>query len=110
MDRPVVETARRDFASIVAWSADRFGDVQARRYADLVSSTIARLGDGPTVAGARPRPEIAAGLLTLHVGRTGRRARHLVPLRGDPSARSVDVLRILHDAMDLARHVDGDDG
>ena len=58
--------------------------------------------------GARKRDDIAGGLMTLHVARGQRRGRHLILYRArttsDPPV--VDVLRLLHDAMDLPRHLD----
>ena len=56
---------------------------------------------------SQARPEIDAGLRTLHLAHEGQKARHLLVYRigGD---RIIDVLRILHDRMDLARHVSAD--
>jgi len=52
--------------------------------------------------------------MTLHVARAGRRGRHFVLYRiASPSEPpGIDVLRLLHDSMDPARHVGstGDDG
>jgi len=61
--------------------------------------------------GARPRPEIGQGLFTLHVARGGRKGRHFILFRIDDSdgRRIIDVLRLLHDSMDLARHAPQED-
>jgi toxin ParE1/3/4 len=67
---------------------------------------LARLEHGPTIATVRQRNEIGAGLYSLHVGR---RARHVILFRVGSAARwTLDVLRILHDAMDVARHLPDD--
>ena len=45
--------------------------------------------------------------MTLHVARGGRKGRHLILFRIDPTAPTptIDVLRLLHDAMDIARNL-----
>jgi toxin ParE1/3/4 len=81
----------------------RFGADQAAKYGDLPAVALARLVRGPAIAGARHRNEIGLGLRSLHVGRRG---RHIILFReGSEPERVIDVLRILHDAMDPARHV-----
>jgi toxin ParE1/3/4 len=50
------------------------------------------------------RHDIAAGILTLHVARNGRKGKHFLMFRvSDREGHVLDVLRILHDAMDLQR-------
>ena len=47
--------------------------------------------------------------MTLHVARRGRTGRHLVVYRtGTPAVDPpiVEVLRLLHDSMDLSRHIE----
>ena len=85
-----------DVRGIVLWTANRFGGAQARVYADTLSRAIRALAEGPAVPGARRRDDIAKGIMALHVARGGRKGRHVVV---------IDVLRVLHDAMDLPRHV-----
>jgi len=95
--------AEADYDAILGWTDQRFGAAQAAACADALAASLARLEGGPAIPGARQRDEIAAGLLSVHVGR---RARHLILFRvADAADRTIDVLRILHDAMDLARHV-----
>ena len=45
--------------------------------------------------------------MVLHVARRGRQGRHFVLYRADSQAETpvIDVLRLLHDSMDLPRHV-----
>lgn len=96
--------AEQDFQSIITWSAEQFGVAQARSYAEIVTAAILALEDGPDVLGNRWRDEIAPGLRILHAARNGRRARHMLLYRAGPDA-VIDVLRILHDAMDIERHI-----
>jgi toxin ParE1/3/4 len=97
-------TAEADFKSIIAWTSEQFGDRQAGVYADTLSAAIAALSAGPTTIGARERREIGKGLFTLHVARSDRKGRHFVLFRVGSNERQVEVLRLLHDAMDLGLH------
>ena len=103
----LTEAAEADFIDILRWTKWRFGDGQARVYGRTLRYAITSLAGGPTVPGARPRPEIAAGYFTLHVARGGRKGRHflLFATIETEHPRRIEVLRILHDAMDLRRHL-----
>ena len=96
--------AESDYAEIAQWTAKTFGAGQAETYAETVSLAIQALREGPEIAGAKTRDDIGPGIRTLHVARHGRRGRHFVVFRigGD---QSIDVLRLLHDSMDLTRHI-----
>lgn len=100
--------AEADFAQILRWTAAQFGTRQAQAYARTLSLAIEALSQGPEVLGASPRDDIAPGLRALHVARGGRKGRHLVIFRELPAeeAAVIEVLRILHDAMDLPRHLE----
>jgi toxin ParE1/3/4 len=99
--------AEADFHEILRWTLAQFGEAQARVYAETLSAALNDLAAGPTVTGARERNDIAEGLSTLHVARKGRKGRHFVMFRiGHDQGRGViEVLRLLHDAMDLQRHL-----
>lgn len=101
--------AEADLTNLLRWTEEQFGEAQARVYSRLLSATLEELAvGGPTTLGATARDEITKGLFTLHVARRGRKGRHFLMFRisrGDGATRSIDVLRVLHDAMDLPRHV-----
>ena len=96
--------AEQDFFEIVQWSVVNFGQQQAVAYAETLSLAISALAEGPEVLGAKRRDEIGNGIRTLHVTRQGRKGRHFVVFRVG-GASTIDVLRLLHDSMDLVRHV-----
>lgn len=100
--------AEDDFRNILRWTSERFGEAQARRYAGTLMQAIQALRAGPEAPGSRRRDEISPGLMTLHVARGGRKGRHMAAYRIGPSADppTIDILRILHDSMDLSRHVE----
>ncbi|MDB5575875.1 MAG: plasmid stabilization system [Bradyrhizobium sp.] len=104
----LTSAAERDFQSILTWTTEQYGEAQARDYAATLTAAILTLADGPDVLTSNPRDEIAPGLRVLHAARFGRRARHILLYRANSGA-VIDVLRILHDAMDIERHVSRDD-
>jgi toxin ParE1/3/4 len=104
--------AEIDFQNIMRWTAERFGESQARAYARTLSMALEALAGGPSVSGAKARDDIARGICILHVARRGRKGRHFVVFRigRDDSGEVIDVLRLLHESMDLPRHLPSDDG
>ncbi|HLH10455.1 MAG TPA: type II toxin-antitoxin system RelE/ParE family toxin [Methylovirgula sp.] len=96
--------AEVDFANILKWTAENFGARQSRIYRDTLVQAIGELAGGPDAAGSRARDEIMAGLRTLHVARRGRRGNHFLMYRTAPNS-TIEIVRILHDRMDLRRHV-----
>jgi toxin ParE1/3/4 len=101
--------AEADYRNIIAWTLEQLGDVQARVYADTLLAALVELTAGPTTVGAKERSEIGKGLFTLHVARGGRKGRHFVLFRigPDKTQSRIEVLRLLHDAMDLRLHSPG---
>lgn len=99
--------AEADYRQILRWTVENFGSAQARIYADTLSSALKALGAGPDIIGAKERPEIGSNVRTLHVARNGRKGRHFVMFRvgGVEGENLIDVLRLLHDSMDLERHL-----
>jgi toxin ParE1/3/4 len=98
--------AERDFASILQWTAENFGAQQASTYQATIVQSIRELALGPDIRGARKRDDIGRGAHTLHVARHGRRGRHLLLYRV-AGVRTIEIGRILHDSMELRRHVLG---
>lgn len=100
----LTEEAKRDLASILGWTGREFGAEQSRRYRATITATVADLAEGPSVRGSRDRGDLMPGLRALHVARKGRRGRHMLLYR-IVGEQAIEVLRILHDAMDPARHL-----
>ena len=105
----LTKTAESDYQSIIVWTLRNFGDLQARIYADTLPAALVALTAGPTTVGAKERNEIGKGVFTLHVARGGHKGRHFVLFRVRPDKHQghIEVLRLLHDAMDLTRHIPG---
>ena len=98
------DPAENDFDDIVAFTAERFGARQAITYQSTLKLALNALAAGPEVRGSSNRDDVGDGLRSLHVARKGRGGRHLIIYREMPG-RTIEVLRILHDAMDLAQHM-----
>lgn len=99
--------AEQDFREILRWTVENFGRGQARTYARTLSNALHDLALGPSIMGTRRREDIGPGIHILHVARKGRKGRHFVVFRVAPSRSEqvIEVLRLLHDSMDLPRHL-----
>ncbi len=100
----LAEQAELDLLSITLWTVENFGAQQAEIYAQTLSLAIEALHDGPEVLGATARDDLGLGVRTLHAARQGRNGRHFVVFRTAPE-QTIEVLRLLNDSMDLARHL-----
>lgn len=96
--------AELDFSEIITWTIENFGGRQAETYAETLTLAIEALHDGPEQLGAKARDDIGPDIRTLHVARQGRSGRHFVVF-SEAKDQYIDVLRLLHDSMDLARHI-----
>ena len=96
--------AESDFSEIITWTLENFGERQAETYAETLILAIEALHDGLEQLGAKARHDIGPGISTLHVARQGRSGRHFLVFR-EANDQYIDVLRLLHDSMDLARHI-----
>lgn len=96
--------AELDFSEIITWTLENFGERQAETYAETLTLAIEALHDGLEQLGAKARDDIGPGIGTLHVARQGRSGRHFVVFRAAKD-QYIDVPRLLHDSMDLARGI-----
>ena len=99
--------AEADYRHILQWTMDNFASAQARVYANTLPHALQALHAGPSIIGAKERSEIGNNIRTLHVARNGRKGRHIIMFRVSrfQGRNVIDVLRLLHDSMDLARHL-----
>lgn len=100
----LAEQAERDLFGITLWTVENFSAQQAETYVETLSLAIEALHDGPEVLGVTVRDDLGLGVQTLHVARQGRKGRHFVVFRAAPE-QTIEVLRLLHDSMNLARHL-----
>ena len=96
--------ADQDVTDILAWTEDNFGVKQTNIYNETLSLAFEALSEaGPDVPGVRVRTDIGAGIHVLHVARQ-RKGRHFIVFTVN-TPQIVHVLRVLHDSMDLPKHL-----
>lgn len=111
--------AEADIAGILAWSEDRFGEAARRRYAALLAAALRDLVADPERLGSVARPEIGPDVRSYHLfhsrerarieGEIVHRPRHFVLYRIIiPGV--IGIGRVLHDAMEIDRHLPPDYG
>jgi len=104
--------AQADVIEILAWTQAQFGAAARLRYESLIVAALRDLATQPDRPGSIERPELGAGVRSWHLrlSRTRadvgvvRRPRHFVIYRSEVGLLVVG--RMLHDAMELARHMD----
>ena len=96
--------AEKDFVRILKYTKETFGSRQVAVYRVTLLEALAALESGPDVLGSAARDEILPSLRSLHVARQGRRGRHFIMYRA-AEGQVIEIVRILHDAMDLASHI-----
>lgn len=108
----LTHAAQADIISILAWSHEQFGEEARKRYEALIATAIRDAAACGGTAERVPRPELGDGMFAWHLaqsrtrspGGTVRRPRHFLICRLDGDVLVVG--RVLHDAMELRRHLD----
>jgi plasmid stabilization system protein ParE len=99
------EAAKTDIRHILRETRAMFGALQVSRYRALISDARRRLRDFPSLGhhryGLPPEGRL------LHIGQPGRPASHFFLYRINDSANTAEVLRVLHEAMDIPAHLTG---
>lgn len=109
--------AQTDIIGILAWTHEHFGEAARERYEALLVAALRDVSFQPERPGSLERPELGEGVRSWHLqlsrerARTGtgvvRRPRHFLIYRAESDM--IVVARVLHDAMELARHLDSED-
>lgn len=106
--------AIEDMAGLLRWSRETFGAMAGKRYQTLLQAALEDVALDPSRPSSRLRPDLGDGIRLYHLSASRNRAeladglvrnpRHFIVYRaaGDDL---VLVLRVLHDAMDIARHL-----
>lgn len=106
--------AAEDIESILAWTDEQLGEQARLRYEALLIQAIIDVAEKPDRAGSRDRVEIAISVRTYHLSYSRKRVankmgrvkkpRHLLLYRTRRDD-DVEIARVLHDSMDLERHL-----
>ena len=102
----LTDRAAKDVEDILDWTYVHFGPLLLDSYTSVINDALEALSEGPRLIDMRGRPELGDDVATLHVARQGRKGRHLLVFRVHDRECVIEVLRILHDSMDLERHLD----
>jgi toxin ParE1/3/4 len=108
------DAAQADVINILAWTQDQFGEPARLRYESLIVAALRDVATALDRSGSIERPELGAGVRSWHLrlsrdrasknARAVRRPRHFLIYRVEPALLVVG--RVLHDAMELALHLD----
>lgn len=102
----LADRAAQDVEDIFDWTLEQFGPLQLESYTDVINDALEVLNAGPQLIDVRRRPELGDDVATLHVARHGNKGRHQLVFRVDETTCLIEILRVLHDSMDLQRHLD----
>ena len=102
----LADRAAHDVEDILDWTFEQFGPLQLETYTEVINDALEALNAGPQLIDVCRRPELGDDIATLHVARHGHRGRHQLLFRVDETNGLIEILRILHDSMDLQRHLD----
>ena len=108
----LTHAAQADIVSILAWSHDQFGEEARKRYEALLTTAIRDAATRSDEVGRTMRPELGEGVFSWHLAQSRTRSpggkvhrpRHVLICRRDDDRLVVG--RILHDSMELRRHLD----
>lgn len=112
-------TAQADIVAALAWTQERFGTVARQRYSVLIATGLRDITDDPDRPGSASRPELGPAIRSYHLRYSRDRARGVDGIVRTPrhillyrplGAGLVGIGRMLHDAMELERHLLADFG
>jgi toxin ParE1/3/4 len=89
--------AERDLADIFSYTLETWGELQLDRYEALMEDALKRLAEDPEGPGTKSRDELFPHCRSCYAG------SHVILFR--VRGQTVEIARILHQSMDLQRHV-----
>jgi toxin ParE1/3/4 len=106
--------ATLDIEAVLSWTQAEGGGEASSRYEALIVRAILDVATNPDLPGSNHRSELAPSARTFHLAHsrnnvphdTGRvkHPRHFLLYRTRPDGL-VEIARVLHESMDLARHL-----
>jgi toxin ParE1/3/4 len=96
--------AVRDIENVLSHTLTRFGEKKYAEYQSLIRQALVDIAADPNSRPAKQRPELHRDARTFHIARPGKRARHFFLYR-IAADNFIDIGRLLHDSMDLRRHL-----
>jgi toxin ParE1/3/4 len=115
----LARTAQADIVDILAYTEANFGKVGRLRYEQLLVTAMRDIATEPERIGSLSRPELGENVRSYHLRHSRRQAtagqgivlrpRHLLLYRFAHSGL-IGIGRVLHDAMEIERHLPRDFG
>ena len=93
-----------DIERTLDYTLRQFGLSKYAEYKELIRQALSDIAADPTRAPAKLRPELHPQARTFPISRQSRSARHYFLYR-IARDRFIDIGRLLHDSMDLRRHL-----
>ncbi len=110
-------SAEADIEDILAWTHEHLGEAARLRYEELLAQAILDVAANPERPGCMSRPELSETVRTypLNYSRNNvfpaanrvKRPQHFLLFR-KADRGTVEIGRVLHDSMDLMRHLPPD--
>ncbi|SCB49561.1 type II toxin-antitoxin system RelE/ParE family toxin [Rhizobium multihospitium] len=106
--------AQADIVEILAHTHEHFGELARLRYEYLLVTALRDLATDPDRIGSLSRPELGDNVRSYHLRHSRERARHESGIVRHPrhlllyqivQADLIGIGRVLHDAMELDRHI-----
>lgn len=110
----LTEAAQSDIIEILVWSEAEFGERVRGLYEHLIATALRDIAAAPERPGSKSRPELGSDARSWHLRGSRDRARRSDGVVNRPrhfliykvaDNRTIVITRILHDAMELRRHL-----
>lgn len=106
--------AQEDIVEILTWTHAQFGEAARQRYETLLTAALRDIAQQPNRLGSIERSELGENVRSWHLELSRNRARTSTGVVHRPrhfliyrlEGEMIVVGRVLHDAMELARHLD----
>ena len=115
----ISHTAEADIVDMLAWTESNFGEIARLRYERLLATALRDIAADPKRLNTISRPELGQNVRSYHLRDSRERARlehgfvmrprHFLLYRF-ASADLIGVGRVLHDAMEVERHLPNEFG
>jgi len=98
----LAEAAKADILAVVRATRAQFGPMQVPRYRALIAEARLRLKEDPHLG--HHREGLPPEARIFHISQRGRPASHFLLYWVNVAENRIEVLRVLHDAMDIPRY------
>jgi plasmid stabilization system protein ParE len=95
------DIAKADIREIFRTTRAQFRPLQVPKYRVLIADARRNLRENPGLG--HHREGLPSDWRLFHISQRGRPARHFFPYVVNRAEDRIDVLRVLHDAMDISR-------